>query len=71
VTDNDDKITYGRTPTGQLIYDLLFAKLKDASIARKHRLPIQTVRDYRVAAERGFKQGKQQARQRKAKGDRR
>lgn len=35
---------YGRTPMGQLLYDLGFARLTDAWVARKHRMPIAQVR---------------------------
>ena len=54
-------VAYGRTPLGQLIYDLGFAKLKDATIARKHGMPLAEVRRQRAAVLRGLKQGKAQA----------
>jgi hypothetical protein len=55
------EVTYGRTPLGQLVYDLGFTKLDDSYLARKHKLPIAKVRDYRAAIRRGFKQGKVEA----------
>ncbi len=56
------EITYGRTPLGQLIYDLLFVKLSDKYLAAKHKMPIAEVRKARAAAERGFKGGKKRKR---------
>lgn len=66
MTHKKTTVLYGPTPLGQLIYDLGFAKLKDATIARKHGLPVETVRRYRTAFARGFKQGKAQARRRRS-----
>jgi hypothetical protein len=54
---------YGKTPTGQLVYDLGFTKLSDRYLARKHHLPVATVRRYRAAFKRGFKEGKRKARE--------
>jgi hypothetical protein len=31
--------TYGRTPTGQLLYDLVFTDIAPSTIKRKHKLP--------------------------------
>ena len=62
MTHKKTTVFYGRTPLGQLIYDLGFAKLKDATIARKHGLPVAVVRRYRAAFKRGFKQGKAEER---------
>jgi hypothetical protein len=53
-----NQVFYGRTPLGQLVYDLGFTKLSDRYLARKHGLPIAKVRDYRAAFKRGFKRGK-------------
>lgn len=39
--------TYGKTPLGQLLYDLAFTDLKDRYLARKHRLPVQSIRNMR------------------------
>lgn len=39
---------YGRTPLGQLLYDLAFTDLTDKYLARKHRLPIQSIRNMRA-----------------------
>lgn len=46
---------YGRTPTGQLLYDLGFSRIKDSSIARKHHLPIVTVRRMRAKVRRALR----------------
>lgn len=51
------EIRYGRTPIGQLLYDLAFAKLSDRWIARKHRMPVAEVRKCRAAARRGLRGG--------------
>lgn len=56
------EIAYGRTPLGQLVYDLGFTKLSDRYLARKHGMKVQTVRDCRAAFQRGFRQGKTQRR---------
>jgi hypothetical protein len=56
------EITYGRTPLGQLLYDLLFTKLSECYLARKHHKPIAEIRALRAAAKRGFKQGKRRQR---------
>ncbi len=37
---------YGRTPLGQLIHDMAFARLTPRWIARKHKMPIADVRKY-------------------------
>lgn len=55
------EVAYGRTPLGQLVYDLGFTKLDDNYLARKHGLPVQKIRDARAAVRRGFKQGKVEA----------
>lgn len=59
--DTADTVAYGRTPLGQLIHDLGFTRLSDRYLARKHRLGIGRVRDYRAAVKRGLKQGKAQS----------
>jgi hypothetical protein len=46
---------YGRTPLGQLLYDLAFASLSPKYLARKHRLPIAQVRTLRVMARKALK----------------
>ena len=56
------EITYGRTPLGQLVYDLGFTKLGDKYLARKHGMKIETVRECRAAFKRGWRQGKKQER---------
>lgn len=50
-------LLYGRTPTGQLIYDLGFAKLSDKWLARKHKMPISEIRKLRKAVRRGLRGG--------------
>jgi hypothetical protein len=40
-------IYYGRTPEGQLIYDLAFLNLTDRWLARKHKLPVAVIRRMR------------------------
>jgi hypothetical protein len=57
------EVAYGRTPLGQLVYDLGFTKLSDAYLARKHRMKVQTVRDCRAAFKRGFKQARRRRKQ--------
>lgn len=42
------EVAYGKTPLGQLIYDLAFTDLADKYLARKHRLPIQSIRNMRA-----------------------
>lgn len=52
------EVLFGRTPLGQLIYDIGFAKLSDRYLARKHHLPIAKIRSYREAWKRGTAQAK-------------
>lgn len=59
------EIAYGRTPLGQLIYDLGFTRLSESYLARKHRMPISDVRRYRRAVRRGLAEGKKEARKRR------
>lgn len=49
------EITYGKTPLGQLLFDLLFANLSDSYLARKHSMPIAEIRKCRDAAHRGIR----------------
>lgn len=56
---------YGKTPLGQLLYDLGSAKLSDRYLARKHGIGIEKIRAYRVAFKRGMKQGEAIARRRR------
>jgi hypothetical protein len=51
------EVTYGRTPLGQLLYDLAFSKLSERYLARKYRLPIAEIRKLRNAARMGLEQG--------------
>ena len=53
-----DTIVFGRTPLGQLLYDLGFTQLSERYLARKHRLPVAKIRTLRAAALRGL--GKKQ-----------
>jgi hypothetical protein len=46
-----DQIVYGRTPEGQLLYDLAFTNLSIRSIARKHRAPVARIRFLRASSE--------------------
>ena len=57
----ESEYVYGRTPMGQLVYDLGFTKLDDAYLARKHGMPVEQIRRYRAAFKRGFKAGKVEA----------
>lgn len=41
------EIAYGRTPLGQLLYDLVFTDLADKYLAQKHKIPIQSIRNMR------------------------
>jgi hypothetical protein len=43
-----DMTTYGKTPLGQLLYDLAFTELSDRYLARKHLMPIVRVRKLRA-----------------------
>ena len=45
--DNRMDITYGKTPLGQLLYDLGFTKLEPRYLAQKHHLPIAEIRRMR------------------------
>ena len=58
------EIAYGKTPLGQLLYDLAFTRLPERYLARKHALPIAEVRKLRAAARRGLKEGRAIERQR-------
>jgi hypothetical protein len=42
---------YGRTPEGQLLYDLAFTNLSVRVIARKNRVPVARVRYLRATDE--------------------
>lgn len=42
------EVTYGKTPMGQLLYDLGFTKLSPRYLARKHKLPVAQIRGMRV-----------------------
>lgn len=46
---------YGRSPLGQLVYDLGFSKIKDTTIARKHGLRIKVVRRMRHKVKRALR----------------
>lgn len=45
------QIVYGRTPQGQLLYDLAFTNLAAKYLARKHRIPVASIRRMRGAPE--------------------
>jgi hypothetical protein len=46
---------YGKTPLGQLVYDLLFTNLSEKYLARKHRMPIAEVRRLRATAKAAYR----------------
>lgn len=50
-------ITYGRTPIGQVVYDLGFTTLSDSYLARKHGRPIAIIRRDRAAVRKYIKAG--------------
>jgi hypothetical protein len=45
------EILYGRTPEGQLVYDLAFTNLSPKYLARKHRTPVERIRFLRASSE--------------------
>ena len=45
------EILYGRTPMGQLLYDLAFTNLPAKYLARKHRTPVARIRFLRASSE--------------------
>ena len=49
------EVTYGRTPEGQLLYDLGFSKLSEKYLARKHKKPIAKIRQLRKAVKSGLR----------------
>jgi len=42
--------TYGRTPNGQLFYDLAFTDLSESWLARKHKMPRAEINRLRLLA---------------------
>jgi hypothetical protein len=46
-----NNIVYGRTPEGQLVYDLAFTNLPPKYLARKHRIPMARIRYLRSTPE--------------------
>jgi hypothetical protein len=40
VRDGEPAVLYGRTKSGQLLYDLAFTDLDEAYLARKHHKPV-------------------------------
>lgn len=40
-------LLYGKTPTGQLLYDLCFVKRTDKYLARKHEVTVAEIRHLR------------------------
>lgn len=42
-----NEIAYGKTAMGQLLYDLAFTNLSSRYLARKHHLPIASIRSMR------------------------
>jgi hypothetical protein len=51
-------VAYVRTELGQLVYDLIFTKLEPRYLARKHGLPIAKIRSLRIAALKGYREGR-------------
>jgi hypothetical protein len=47
----DQQVAYGKTPSGQLLYDLAFTDLSERYLARKHHLPIASIRTMRTSKE--------------------
>ncbi len=62
-------LVFGRTPSGQLVHDLLFTKLSERYLARKHRVPIAEIRSLRDQAKRAFARAKAFRRAREIQGD--
>lgn len=48
------EIAYGKTPLGQLLYDLAFTELSAKYLARKHHLSINKICLLRIAARKGL-----------------
>jgi hypothetical protein len=46
-----DEVAYGKTPEGQLLYDLCFTDLSATYLARKHKLPADRIRAMRATKE--------------------
>jgi len=44
-------VAYGKTPLGQLLYDLAFSNCTEKWLARKHRISIASVRRLRSTSE--------------------
>jgi hypothetical protein len=42
-----NEIAYGKTAMGQLLYDLAFTRLSSRYLARRHHLPIASIRQMR------------------------
>lgn len=40
---------YGKTPLGQLLYDLAYTNLSNSYLARKHRQPVASIRRMRAS----------------------
>lgn len=45
--EKQDDVLYGRSPLGQLLYDLAFTDLTPKYLARKHGISMAEVRDLR------------------------
>jgi hypothetical protein len=46
-----NEIVYGKTAIGQLLYDLAFTRLSSRYLARKHHLPVASIREMREGKE--------------------
>lgn len=61
------KVAYGKTPLGQLIFDLGFTRLQERYLARKHAAPIADIRRLRKIVRKGLRDGRQENRERHAR----
>lgn len=59
------EVAYGKTPLGQLLYDLAFTDLADSYLARKHHIPIQSIRNMRAGQ--GVRDLRRQTRHRRSR----
>jgi hypothetical protein len=59
------EVAFGKTPLGQLLYDLAFTTLNLRYLARKHRMPIAQVRILRATALNALKPPRRKRRRRR------
>lgn len=60
------QVLYGRTPQGQLLYDLGFTRLGDRYLAKKHAMPLDRLRALRVRVRQSLEPVRRQARRAKS-----